>query len=1294
MPGGVGRGRDDAGKCRHLSQPATASGTSVALSAPIGSVNVPQNELQTVTIGAAVTNGNFKLSFTTPAPDNTTAAANTTANIPFNASPEAVEEKLEALGNIGTGNVAVSSPNPGGGAAPGGPYTIEFTGGRFADTNVNQLARVNGEPNLNVAGNAGATVATLQQGTGVLEVCTSNCQAGIQGSAGVGQFNIATSVALDSTGNVYIFDSIARRVQKFSATGEFLLMFGGEVNKTTTANVCTKADLDADDVCGAGTTGGGAGQFGAVAALSTLLAITNDDRVYVGDVGRIQRFNTSGEYQDEIAVPGETINALAADSAGNLYAAYWSSVQDNKPNVRKIHSLFQIEVCSLTAGNPRAIDVAPNGEVYVFDKSSQQILRFGASCEENVPPAPLESFGEGLSNASTGLAANDVTCGAGGIAIYHSNNSPSFLRAYSPAPDPACVGDPPARAPEIVGQFAQGVTTEEATLRARINPYFWEDTRYYVQYGTAACLEAGDWEAACVSEQPTPPGALLGGGFTDTPVTTAGVLLEGLQAGTAYRYRFIAHSSGDPEPVFGAEAGFVTHAPPTAGSCPNQAFRLGVAAALPDCRAYEMVSPVDKGGGDIIARGSVEGNLEGARRQSAPDGGRLTYTSQTAFGGAQRGALSSQYLSSRSEGAGWTTQPLNPPQGRLLSEGDDYGYGINFRAFSEDLCETLVRDNNVEPLTADALVGHTNLYQRDNCGAGAGGYQALTKDLAFPAGTDLQHNVGTFSRQGGHVVFAAGAPLQSNPAPANTGNQQIYDYDPSTGDLRLVSVLPGGGAFAGGADIGSAPSGLDARFATLARAVSNDGSRIFWSTGAGALYVRVDGTTTIPVSGAVTTEPSRLWSAAGDGSKALFTFDAEPGAGENNLLYEFDVDKALAGEPATTLIAFVTGGVVGASEDLSRLYFTSLAPLAPGATPGEWNVYLRQPGESGPETVFIATVSPADRGEGIAAGTNLPPTIDGAGPVTHASRVTPDGRQLVFMSNRQLTGYDNADAVTGEPASQVYRYDAGSDQLHCVSCNPTGARAEGRRMPAAYQTSGTVDLQAAAWIPNWEWADYGKRSLSVDGDRVFFNAFDALALRDTNGAQDVYQWEAPGSGTCTTQSGDYSQQNGGCVSLISTGKSRKDSEFLDASANGRDVFFTTASSLDPRDPGSVDVYDARELGGFPPPPPPPPACVGDACQSPAATPQFQTPSSSSSAGPGNPVLGRDCRASARRAQRLSNRAKSQHRAARRAKAQGKAERLRRSAKRSSKRARGLSKRAKRCRAANRRQANMSRRAGR
>ncbi len=251
-----------------------------------------------------------------------------------------------------------------------------------------------------------------------------------------------------------------------------------------------------------------------------------------------------------------------------------------------------------------------------------------------------------------------------------------------------------------------------------------------------------------------------------------------------------------------------------------------------------------------------------------------------------------------------------------------------------------------------------------------------------------------------------------------------------------------------------------------------------------------------------------------------------------------------------------------------------------------------------------------------------------AKPLYRASRVSPDGRFAAFQSFGNPTGYDNVDPADGKRYSEVYRYDAVAEELLCVSCNPSGARPSGEPHHARPTTlwkapHGQVDGEevgdqfgANALLPTWERELYPSRALLADGSRVYFHSYEALAPRDTNGMRDVYQWEAPGAGSCEVGGRDYVAQNGGCVSLISTGVSPQHSEFLDASADGRDVFITTTSNLHPGDEGLIDVYDARVGGGFPFPAQAA-GCEGEACQSPPAPPDDPTPASAAYQGPGN-----------------------------------------------------------------------------
>lgn len=162
-------------------------------------------------------------------------------------------------------------------------------------------------------------------------------------------------------------------------------------------------------------------------------------------------------------------------------------------------------------------------------------------------------------------------------------------------------------------------------------------------------------------------------------------------------------------------------------------------------------------------------------------------------------------------------------------------------------------------------------------------------------------------------------------------------------------------------------------------------------------------------------------------------------------------------------------------------------------------------------------------------------------------------------------------------------------RLTCVSCNPTGERPQGGSSIPGAIANGKAEGSTRAYKP---------RALSSDGTRVFFDSDDVLVSTDSNNRQDVYEWEAAGAGDCARE--------GGCVALVSSGRSSEASTFLDASASGSDAFFLTDSSLVPSDPGSFDVYDFREGGGFPPAPAPIP-CNGDACQPLPEAPEDPTP---------------------------------------------------------------------------------------
>ena len=446
------------------------------------------------------------------------------------------------------------------------------------------------------------------------------------------------------------------------------------------------------------------------------------------------------------------------------------------------------------------------------------------------------------------------------------------------------------------------------------------------------------------------------------------------------------------------------------------------------------------------------------------------------------------------------------------------------------------------------------------------------------------------------------------------------------------------------------------------------------------------------------------WDASTDGSKVFFT-DSLPlteasGLGANHL-YMYDFERP-EGERLVDLTpnggaAAEVQGVLGASEKGDYVYFVAEGALTPEsdeneheehAEAGEPNLYAWHDGES---LRFVAKLAPkvtsAETGDSEEWSSE---------PIKQSARVAPDGRHLAFLSLRSLTGYENTisgasscerttdGTLFGSPrCPEAFVYDFGAESLSCASCDPSGARPTVVR-PYYRYLSGRQLPPLVGWQAPYE----QPHNLSANGKRLVFGTQNPLVAHDENGVRDVYEWHAPGEGSCSEDSSAYSPVNGGCVSLLSTGESGDESYFVDASTSGDDVFISTSQHLSWRDSdGHYDVYDAR-VGGEEAPPPPPASCEGEGCRgADSSAGSAANAGTAAFSGPGNPPRFRSCKPAARRAQKLSSRAKRLRRNAKQVARHGRRDlggRLNRKARRYAKTARRHSKNAKRCRRANRR----------
>jgi hypothetical protein len=361
------------------------------------------------------------------------------------------------------------------------------------------------------------------------------------------------------------------------------------------------------------------------------------------------------------------------------------------------------------------------------------------------------------------------------------------------------------------------------------------------------------------------------------------------------------------------------------------------------------------------------------------------------------------------------------------------------------------------------------------------------------------------------------------------------------------------------------------------------------------LFVREDGANTVAVSRSerpgdpplVTTAAARFWAAKStDGSVAFFraTAPLTEGAGTNSL-YRWDAD-APEGQRLTELsqdplgqpgVLETDGGPAAVSDDATTVYFVATGELAPGATRGARNLYLWRQGEG---VRYIATLDGSRDNRMWQLNFNLG---------GRAARVSADGERLLFASYAQLDpSYDTTEAtpeacgdvdVGSERCRQIYLYDAGNEELSCLTCVAGAVVSDNANLFGNGETGrpGDPTILTPLQLP---------RNLSADGRRAFFETDRQLVSGDENSRLDVYEWH----------DGDLDGE--GELRLISSGRSTTDSKFLDASVSGDDVFFTTRDRLVGIDTDNqVDVYDARVGGGIPAQNPPPgSSCAGEECQ--------------------------------------------------------------------------------------------------
>ena len=635
-------------------------------------------------------------------------------------------------------------------------------------------------------------------------------------------------------------------------------------------------------------------------------------------------------------------------------------------------------------------------------------------------------------------------------------------------------------------------------------------------------------------------------------------------------------------------------AAPAAASaaCPNEALRAEARSTqLPECRAYELVSPVDTADSGVL-------NFYGA----APGGEAAEFVSAGGFAGIQSDQAINAYIARRGS-EGWETASVGIPgtaQGERLGWTTSFDLtkqvaGVEFKAGENAGLAGMLFSGDLAAAPALQWVDLPQFHYLETLPNQFHGYPADRE----PEDTspDLSHLV----LYGPEVENSNGVAVEELYEISGVGTPAEAAQPISIGPKgeTIDHAVSGNGAGEGN---GAGGAGADSIF----HAISNDGAVIFFT--AGISYVRVNGETAHPITlelgGGVfqgaSEDGSKVFLHRADGALYMDLIDSEPG---HEAVSE-TVPIAPAGQ-SNTYLRF--------SDDGSRVYFLSTGVIA--GTENEENENKEKAEEHKPnlyvydtltkKTAFIAQAEP---GRSNASGESQEyeeMQVNGCPSAELGEAEEPgceDGRFFVFTSTAHITPGDTA------RSQQVFEYDAKTGHLVRVSTGEGGyaengnSNALGASIPKlSYGTNHPGSQE--------ELFEDKKRAVSDDGSTVVFSTSGALSPRAVN---DLHPQPGPL---------DIYESHNGQVSLISTGHSLTSDEQPTITPSGRDIFFTSTEGILPQDSdGLSSLYDARIGGGFPAAAVPAGGCNGDACQGPPSVPNLlAAPASATFSGLGNPT---------------------------------------------------------------------------
>ncbi len=734
-----------------------------------------------------------------------------------------------------------------------------------------------------------------------------------------------------------------------------------------------------------------------------------------------------------------------------------------------------------------------------------------------------------------------------------------------------------ASPPDVAGVTATEVLNGTATLNARIAPTGY-DTTYQFEYGTTPSYGS-------VVPQPDED---IGAGVGSQAVSQH---IADLQSDVTYHFRVVATNQWgtrvSPDTTF-------DFAPP---SCPNGHVRQQTGSSyLPDCRAYELVSPENAGSilmqpsdaiwGVSLSSGCAGtgclvryGNLWTVNTGLATSPARFTF--YAGWGGIEglygTNSVFDLYMATRTN-TGWvTTLPGSTGKEALLAA----------RHRCSDSMEMCIDHNDGDPIYHYESVPVETQAGLYNWKGQRMGVLPTNVNSVPGGGHEIGNQYGDEALSGDFAHFAfsklnyAFAPGGVVGAPGSAYDNQIAD--------KTVTIISKTSA---GSDIPQERANAPREYIEFP-AISGDGSHILMQVkgvdGPVHLYLRVDDAITYDI----TQGDAKFIGMTRNGSKVIF--DSARQLTSDDTDHSLDIYRWEEGESGGTLTRLSQGN--GAGNDTScgpswagsagcgaiplttergnPFGFVSVPAIDDYIASNSGDAYFYSPESLDPERPGIKDARNLYVYRNGAA--RLVATLD---PGTEIDRmqISPDGAHAGFLTAANLTGYDS------HGYREMYAYDADTSSLLCASCRPDGLP------PTASVTAG----QSGPFMSN-------------DG-RVFFNTKDSLVARDVDeGIIDVYEFVGGRPQLISSGTGSRDFTGGSAVqNILELPKARTGLESV--SADGTDVYFSTYDSLVPQDHNGafIKFYDARTGGGFDSAPEFAPCAAADECHGPGnPTPAVQ-----------------------------------------------------------------------------------------